>query len=101
MTRKRRQESEACSNCISWTRGEPQRNADMTIRVEPDPVGTCNCGPPSVTVIPMPTDRPGKFALEGITQFPPTMKAGAWCGQYERDPNKPHLAIAPDPDPAV
>lgn len=85
--RSRRKEGEECGNCVSWTR-QVKRNPDMTIKVEADPVGTCDCGPPALTVIGTPVkDQNGRMGMElrDVTSFPPTMRKSAWCGQHQEE----------------
>ena len=90
MPRHKRRDGESCGNCVSWTR-IMQRNPDLTVKIERDPVGTCDCGPPSATAVPIPQKSElGRtaFAIQEFTTFPPSTRSSMWCGQYEIDPVK-------------
>lgn len=86
MPRQKRQEGESCRSCVSWER-IVQRNPDMTVKIEANPVGTCLCGPPTATAVLVPQKGPmGKTSLtmQEFTVWPPSIRADDWCGQFER-----------------
>ena len=75
--RARRQPGENCGLCISWTRG-------ANPMLDPDPVGTCTCNPPSATAVPQQDRATGQVGLVNVT-MPSMPRRSWWCQQFERD----------------